>query len=72
MNNKPITILREDFINNIIDLCNDSGLPFFVVEDVLKGIVQQTHAASQQQLEADKKRYQEQLEKERAAAEKAE
>lgn len=67
--NKPITLIREEFIENIVNLCNDSGLPFFIVEDVLKGLIQDTHVASQQQLEADKKRYQEQLEKEKKAAE---
>lgn len=71
-NNKPITLLREDFITSLVNLCNDSGLPFFIIEDALKGLIQETHAASQQQIEADKKRYQEQLKKEKAAAEKTE
>ena len=71
-NNKPITILREEFIEKLVSLCNDSGLPFFAIEDVLKGLIQQTQAAAQQQLEADKKRYQEQLKKEKASAENAE
>ena len=56
-NNKPITLLREDFITNIVALCNDSGLPFFIIEDVLKNLLQEIHSASQQQLEADKKKY---------------
>lgn len=75
MNNnttKPITLLREEFITKLIDLCNDSGLPFFVVEDILKSLINDTHVAAQQQLESDKKRYQEQLEKEKAAETKAE
>lgn len=57
MNNKPITLVRDDFIQNIVELCNNSGLPFFVVEDVLKSLIQEIHAASLQQLEADKKQY---------------
>ena len=57
MNNKPITIMREEFINKIVDTCNDSGLPFFVVEDVLKSLLQEIHSASLQQIEEDKKRY---------------
>lgn len=56
-NNKPITLVREDFINNIIELCNNSGLPFFAIEDVLKNLLQEIHSASLQQLEEDKKRY---------------
>lgn len=60
MNNKPITLLREEFINNVVDLCNNSGLPLFVVEDVIKSLLSEIHSASMQQLEEDKKRYEEQ------------
>lgn len=69
---KPLTLLREDFIENLVSLCNDSGLPFFAIEDVLKGLVQEVHAAAMQQAEADKKSYQEQVKKEKAASKKAE
>ena len=57
MNNKPITILRDEFINNVVELCNNSGLPFFAIEDVLKSLIQEIHNASLQQLESDKKQY---------------
>ena len=54
---KPITLLRNEFATNIVDLCNNAGLPFFVVEDVLKGLIQEVHAAAQQQLKDDTDRY---------------
>lgn len=61
MNNKtlekPITLAREDFIKHIVELCNDSGLPFFVIEDVLKNLLQEIHGASLKQLEEDKRQY---------------
>ncbi len=57
--NKPITLIRDEFIKNIVELCNDSGLPFFVIEDVLKNLIQEIHTASMQQLESDKKQYEE-------------
>lgn len=60
---KPITLVREDFINNIIDTCNNSGLPFFMIEDIMKDLIQQIHAAAKQQLEEDRKKYQAELEK---------
>jgi hypothetical protein len=67
MNNKiiekPITLVREDFINGVIDLCNDSGLPFFMIEDIMKDLIQQIHTAAQRQLEEDRKKYKEELEK---------
>jgi hypothetical protein len=71
MNNtiKPLTLLREEFIENLVNLCNDSGLPFFAIEDVLKNLAQQTQVAAQQQLAADKENYQKRLEAEKKAAE---
>lgn len=60
MNNKPITLIREDFIQNIVDTCNNSGLPLFAIEDVLKSLIAEIHSASLQQLEEDKRRYEEQ------------
>lgn len=55
---KPITLIREDFIQNLVDLCNDSGLPFFMIEDIMKDLIQKIHLAAQQQLEEDRKKYQ--------------
>ena len=55
--NKPITLAREDFIQDVVKLCNNCNLPFFVIEDVLKNITQEIHLAAKQQLEDDKRRY---------------
>ena len=66
MNNniiKPITLLREEFIENLVNLCNNSGLPFFAVEDILQGMITNVHTAAQQQLTQDQKLYEEQLKK---------
>jgi hypothetical protein len=60
-NNKPITLMRDEFITTVVDLCNNSGLPFFIIEDVLKNLIQEIHGASLQQLEEDKKRYEAQV-----------
>lgn len=57
MSNKPITLVRDEFIQNAVALCNDSGLPFFVIEDVLKNLIQEIHTASIKQLDEDKKQY---------------
>lgn len=60
---KPITVARNEFVQDLVNLCNNSGLPFFVLEDILKNLTQEVHAAAQKQLEDDTKRYQEQLKK---------
>ena len=54
---KPITVLREEFIDNFLDLCNSSGLPFFVIEDVIKALNTEVHSLAVKQLKADKERY---------------
>lgn len=54
---KPITVLREDFISNILTLCNSSELPFFVIEDILKALIPEIHNGSIKQYKADKEKY---------------
>ena len=56
---KPITLLREDLISAIAKAINGSKLPAFVVEGVLKDFINEVHIASQRQLEADKKKWEE-------------
>ena len=59
---KPITVAREEFIEALVKLVNESGLPMFAVEDILKNIAAEVKMAAQQQYEADKKRYEEEAE----------
>ena len=58
---KPVTLIRDDFMNNLVELCNNSGLPFFIIESVLKDFIQEVHVASQKQLEADRVQYEKAL-----------
>lgn len=61
--NKPMTLLREDFVENLTELCNNAGLPFFAIESILKDFIQEVHIASKKQYESDKIRYNEELSK---------
>lgn len=61
---KPITIIREEFIIDLKNLINDSGLPAFILEPILKDTYNRIKIVEQQQLENDKKRYQEMLDNE--------
>ena len=58
---KPLTLMKEDFVAQMVNLCNNSGLPFFVVEGVLKDLIQEVHLASQRQLESDTQKYNQEL-----------
>ncbi len=60
---KPISMVKQEFSEKIVDMINNSGLPIFLIEYVLKDIMNGVHAASVQQLETDTRIYQEQLEK---------
>jgi hypothetical protein len=58
---KPITVAREEFKQDIFTLCEKSGLPLFVVEDVLKYFLEQVHIASVEQYKIDKEEYEQAL-----------
>lgn len=60
---KPITVVREEFISSLCKLINNSGLPMFAVESILRDITAETKAAAQKQYEIDKKAYEEQEDK---------
>ena len=60
---KPLTVAREEFIENFINMCNESGLPFFMIEDIMKNLAPEIHSAALQQTENEKKQYQAQLDK---------
>ena len=58
---KPVTIIREEFINNLENLISESELPAFILEPILKDTYNRVKIAERQQLNNDKKRYQEML-----------
>lgn len=53
MNNKPITVARNDYLNNIIEITNNSGLPAFAISDILEKILSQVNKAAEQELKRD-------------------
>lgn len=61
---KPITITRKEFIENIVETINDSGLPFFIIEPILKDLLDSVRQGAEAQLEKDRAAYQEYLREE--------
>lgn len=59
---KPMSVARNEFINDLTDLINNCMLPPFIIEDVLKDTYSKISTISAKQLEADMKKYQEALE----------
>lgn len=58
---KPLSVARAEFISSLTNLINTSSLPLFIIEPILKDMYSDIHILSQKSLEADTKRYQEQL-----------
>lgn len=54
---KPITLVREDFIAAITKAINETKLPPFVIESVLKDFLNEVHLASVRQTEADRQEW---------------
>ena len=63
--NKPANILVEDTKEELIKVINESGLPPFLVEPILKDIYNQVTVLKQKELEESKKSYEESLKKEK-------
>ena len=53
--NKPITVAREDFIENLVKLINESELPIFIVRNELSRAYEQLAQVEKAQLDQDKK-----------------
>lgn len=58
---KPITVMRAEFINNITDLINGSMLPPFIIEPILRDMYLETKTIAQRQYEYDKEQYEQSL-----------
>ena len=58
---KPITVVRQEFIEKLVADVNNCGLPLFVVEPILKDLLNEVSAAVKQQYETDRAQYEQQL-----------
>jgi hypothetical protein len=58
---KPITLIRQEFVDTLVEEINNCQLPMFAIEPILQYLLDQVRSAAQKQYEADKKQYEEQL-----------
>ena len=59
--NKPITVIYEEFRQNLADLINNSGLPAFIIEPILQNYLNETRLAMNKQYQIDKDKYEKSL-----------
>lgn len=62
--NKPANLIVEETKENIVKTINESGLPPFLVEPILKDLYNQINILKQQELEQSKKQYEDSLKQE--------
>lgn len=53
----PITVARQAYIEKICDITNNSGLPAFVIADVLEKALAEVRKMEQDQLAKDMQEY---------------
>ena len=63
---KPIVIAKEELCQKITQVINESGIPLFIIEYVLKDMLNDIHNINQQFLKNEKVKYQAELEKARS------
>ena len=49
----PVTLARRDYINKICDITNNSGLPAFVVADILEKVLSQVRQQEEAEIKRD-------------------
>ncbi len=54
---KPLLLVREDFIKNMTNLINNSKLPVIILEPILQDFLNQTKYTIKQQYDAEKEEY---------------
>lgn len=61
MINKPMSMAKEDFAKTVVGAINNSELPLFVIESILKELLMEVTVAARQQAEAEKAQYEQML-----------
>ena len=58
---KPMILARQEFADKLVGIINNSGLPMFVIEPILRDVYSEVKAMMQKQYEAELARYNSQM-----------
>lgn len=58
---KPITLVRQEFIEKLVTEVNTCGLPLWAIEPILEDLLRLVKAESQRQYEMEKAQYEQAL-----------
>lgn len=51
--NKPLSVARREYIQTVVDLTNNSGLPMFTIVDILDGILKDARNLAETEYQRD-------------------
>ena len=54
---KPITVVRQEFVDALVEIINNCGLPLFVIEPILRDVYLEVKSLSNKQCELEKMEY---------------
>lgn len=63
---KPISVVRQEFIEQLVNDVNNCQLPLFVIEPILQDMLNMVKSAAKAQYEAEKTQYEAQLKEQKA------
>lgn len=58
---KPITVVRQEFIEKLVAEVNTCGLPLWAIEPILEDLLRLVKTESQKQYEVEKAQYEQAL-----------
>ena len=65
---KPMSVARQELIEQLVNDINNCQLPLFVIEYVLQDVLKTVKSAAQEQNELEMKQYKQQLNKQTEAS----
>lgn len=63
---KPMSVIRQEFIEQLVNDVNNCKLPLFVIEPILQDMLNMVKSAAQEQYKAEKAQYEAQLKEQKA------
>lgn len=58
---KPMSVIRQEFAEKLVNDINNVQLPLFVIEPILQNALDAVRAAAQKQYETERAQYEQQL-----------
>lgn len=54
---KPLSLKKKEFINQLVNVINDTDIPLFVIENILQATISEVHVAAIKQAKQEEEAY---------------